>query len=54
MIVKPPTTREVITCLEGQLNMWQMGWNRDQHIIACLKRAIKLVRKSARKGKAKK
>lgn len=45
-----PTTREVIDVLEGQLVRWQNGWNRDEHSIACLKRAIAIVRAS-RKGK---
>lgn len=53
-----PTTREVIACLEQELAMWENGWNRDTHIIKCLRRAIAIVRASARvkasrKGRAK-
>lgn len=42
--MNPKTNREVIAVLESELNVWRMGWNRDQHIIACLKRAIAIVR----------
>lgn len=41
--MKPKTTREVISCLEQEIRMWLSG-NRDPHIIACLKRAIAIVR----------
>lgn len=49
--MKAKTPGEVIAVLESQLNMWQMGFNRDQHIIACLARAIAIVRKAERKRK---
>lgn len=56
--MKPKTTREVIDVLDSETQAWKnsycVGFNATAiHHIACLKRAIAIVRAS-RKGRAKK